>query len=716
MPVLLRVGMICFSLMMLVSNLQAQDRENVELIKRISGGTWNSAEAIAIEGDFAYIADEDRGICILDISNPISPTELALFRYTPIIYGIETDEDLVYIAGEEGLVVVDATNPLEPQLLSRFRDIGELRGIVVSGGKAYIARGRNGIAIADISNPEDIRILGELDTPGFSINVSKGENHLYVADRYGGLRIVDVQNPEDPLEVAFLEPEGETRDVTLAGNSAFLAETEVVSHVDIENPENPARLNTLPLNQPAMTISNNDEYIYAGVMTEGLLAISATDDLEIVGRFSRGSPVDMALKDSTVFTVNRSSQLLVIDINDPNDMFEIGQYGNQIDFSAVSIFGDQVYFSTYPIGVIAYDISNPFEPEMIWRDPLYSDRTIGRDLIIQDEYIYVVEKVEHNGRMRIGKLDNPTDSIWISEMYIDDPERMHLDNETLYVTSEDHHFSTIYDVSDPYDPRETGRISTPDGRWNYDIFVRDDIAFIVTERSGLVVKNISDPLHVRDIGSYETENLPNGVVIRDDFAFLACDRSFEIVDISNPREIVRVGICELPGSPREIDLVDNVAFVSCLFRGLYIVNIENFDNPFIIGYYNTPGVAVDVSISGNNAILADHTNFAIFDCSEALGISKYETPTQPASFNLFAAYPNPFNSTTTINYELPNPGNISIKVYNPAGIKIDDLVDGYRQAGFHSVEIGAGGFVSGLYFVTLENGEKMMTQRIILLK
>jgi len=88
----------------------------------------------------------------------------------------------------------------------------------------------------------------------------------------------------------------------------------------------------------------------------------------------------------------------------------------------------------------------------------------------------------------------------------------------------------------------------------------------------------------------------------------------------------------------------------------------------------------------------------------------------PTEFTLFPAYPNPFNSTTTIRYNLPLPSNVALTIYDPLGNSIVNLFKGYRQAGFHNINMTASDLASGLYFVRLEVGGEIQTQKILLIK
>lgn len=70
-------------------------------------------------------------------------------------------------------------------------------------------------------------------------------------------------------------------------------------------------------------------------------------------------------------------------------------------------------------------------------------------------------------------------------------------------------------------------------------------------------------------------------------------------------------------------------------------------------------------------------------------------------FKLFPNYPNPFNSSTVINYTVPIPAYITITLYDVSGRKISDIFSGVKNSGRHSVRYQMNDFASGIYFYTV---------------
>ncbi len=89
----------------------------------------------------------------------------------------------------------------------------------------------------------------------------------------------------------------------------------------------------------------------------------------------------------------------------------------------------------------------------------------------------------------------------------------------------------------------------------------------------------------------------------------------------------------------------------------------------------------------------------------------------PGTFRLLGSYPNPFNPSTTIRYELAEPAHITLTVHDALGKEVARLVDGRQPAGAHAVRWNTGaGVPSGVYFVTLSTGERTSTRAAVLLR
>ena len=89
---------------------------------------------------------------------------------------------------------------------------------------------------------------------------------------------------------------------------------------------------------------------------------------------------------------------------------------------------------------------------------------------------------------------------------------------------------------------------------------------------------------------------------------------------------------------------------------------------------------------------------------------------RPDEYALHQNWPNPFNPTTTISYDLPGSAHVTVSVYNAAGQLVARLVDAKQDAGTHAVDWDAEGAGSGLYFYRLESGGVDLARPMVLVK
>jgi photosystem II stability/assembly factor-like uncharacterized protein len=88
----------------------------------------------------------------------------------------------------------------------------------------------------------------------------------------------------------------------------------------------------------------------------------------------------------------------------------------------------------------------------------------------------------------------------------------------------------------------------------------------------------------------------------------------------------------------------------------------------------------------------------------------------PIEFSLAQNYPNPFNPSTTIEYSMPESGNVKLEVYNSLGEEVATLVNDYKEAGIYKVNFDARNLASGIYFYKIDAGNFFLIKKMILLR
>ncbi len=97
----------------------------------------------------------------------------------------------------------------------------------------------------------------------------------------------------------------------------------------------------------------------------------------------------------------------------------------------------------------------------------------------------------------------------------------------------------------------------------------------------------------------------------------------------------------------------------------------------------------------------------------ALGNQPTETP---EAFRLLGNYPNPFNPTTTISYDLPRTSDATLTIFDVLGKQIKEIASGTKAAGSYEVSFDATGIPSGIYFYRLQAGDYVETRRMVVVR
>jgi hypothetical protein len=88
----------------------------------------------------------------------------------------------------------------------------------------------------------------------------------------------------------------------------------------------------------------------------------------------------------------------------------------------------------------------------------------------------------------------------------------------------------------------------------------------------------------------------------------------------------------------------------------------------------------------------------------------------PLAFGLDQNFPNPFNSITTITWQLAENSKVTLKVLDIVGRTVATLVDEQRPQGKYETKFNAAALPQGIYFCQLKAGEFMQTRKMILME
>jgi len=131
-----------------------------------------------------------------------------------------------------------------------------------------------------------------------------------------------------------------------------------------------------------------------------------------------------------------------------------------------------------------------------------------------------------------------------------------------------------------------------------------------------------------------------------------------------------------------------------------------------------------VSTSDGQPIGALHWDEIAYDGAASLAAVKaaYDAVTdvedvlEPTSELGLTNYPNPFNSSTTISFNLEKNSRVNLAVYDISGRKVEVLINENRLAGNHTVDFAPASIGNSIYFIRLTTEDNAVTKRMMMLK
>jgi hypothetical protein len=239
---------------------------------------------VEIVGDRAFVANSYRGLEILDIGGDVPRPVWAQTESKG--YGAHIQGDRLYLASDDlGLHVFDITDRDSPRLVGHLATIERAWDVWVRDHYAFVADHDAGLIVVDISSPSDSREVGALswgEDVAMAEIIDGAGDHVYVASGKHGLIVIDVSDPTEP-EITFRYDPG--RDswgeaVLVQGDTLFLSMVDSVSkeenglHVfGLRDPSTPELLGKLPVTDGVEGISVAREALALANTTSGVVTI-----------------------------------------------------------------------------------------------------------------------------------------------------------------------------------------------------------------------------------------------------------------------------------------------------------------------------------------------------------------------------------------------------------------------------------------------------------
>ncbi len=239
----------------------------------------NLALNVTVSGNYAYVTTDNSGLRIVDISNPTSNMqEIGSISFSNYCSGVSVLGNYAYVTNNaNGLKIIDISNPSNPQLVKTIPMANEANFVKVSGNYAYVTTNVQGLKIIDISNPAAASIIGSYPLPDESMGLDILGNYVYIANNLSGLRILDVSNPTNPQLKGTYNTNGQSFNVAVEGNYAYVADYDFgLRIINISNPTIPIEVGYYNTNGLTYGTSVKDGKAYVADYDFGMHIIQNT--------------------------------------------------------------------------------------------------------------------------------------------------------------------------------------------------------------------------------------------------------------------------------------------------------------------------------------------------------------------------------------------------------------------------------------------------------
>jgi L-ascorbate metabolism protein UlaG (beta-lactamase superfamily) len=178
--------------------------------------------------------------------------------------------------------------------------------------------------------------------------------------------------------------------------------------------------------------------------------------------------------------------------------------------------------------------------------------------------------------------------------------------------------------------------------------------------------------------------------------------------------------------PEMAELADsNVTYALLPVDGIFTMSPEDATDAsnMIRAIYSIPIHTEPPPDNYNEDIVARFTpnNRLLVRNGETIALMKPATDVENntkllSNFRLYQSYPNPFNPVTKINFSIPLPSFVTLKVFDVKGSEVSTIVSEQLPGGIYSKEWNASDMPSGVYFYRIETGNFTDTKKFVLLK
>jgi hypothetical protein len=582
---------------------------------------FNGAQAVATQGDRAYVAGGRYGLQIFDISDRSAPVLLSSLPFPSIARALEVSVlgDYAYVldfdTDEGALRVIDISNSASPRIVQTLPVPGGYQGLDIVWPCVYVARGGLGLAVFDISRPAQTRQMGQIELSGMVEDVAVDNGYAFCLVRGGVLEVVDVHDPRDLNIISSQAPDyvnSWARGIDVAGGLAVTS-GDSMRIIDVSSPRSPDFVASIGvrgrdvvlLDHRAMVINEDDM-----VLTEVDVSdptdpvVSAVLDLPRGPAFESASRSSLTTDGSYAYLAVTGYGFQIADVSTPGDPVLLAQYATMGPTYDVAYLNGYAYVACGPHGLEVFEVDDPASPQLVgWikePSPLYS-------IVEEGGWIYAVG----GGELFVFDLSQPTVPPVSGRIDLEARGAI-LDVEgSLACVTRSFYTLALIDVSNRAEPALVGEVSLPGEPVS--ACLSKGFAYLATEGAGLVVVDVDPPDEAAIVAVVETTDEATAVTVDGDRLYLAAGE-LHAFDVADPATPILLGV----SSSRFFDTEDLLVADGLVYaKSRYRIRVCDIADPTLLigktvlehgGYSRSPGglaLAPDTVLiaKGGNSVL-----------------------------------------------------------------------------------------------------------------
>ena len=722
----MRVLTLIALLLLLAATLFGQDSLNVTRVGELPMLTDYTMGMVVSDG-FAFFGGTT-GFHVLDISTESSPREVARVD-TIYVHSVAISGNRAYLGCEYDVKILDISDPRRPAILSAvLANAGgnEFKSIAVSGNILCAAamHYENTLYVVDITDENNPSVLDSVNSVVGCTMVMR-DSLLY----FGGctawnqpLRIFDLHNPRHPVLLSSTDTVRFIEDLELHGDSLYAAcETRGIYIVDITHPAEPvvsATYDHVPsFDAENLAVDGNVLYCVTRFYGTQIFDISIPGQIVPLDTMSANclaSSRQVERGNQRAYITTDCASFHIINTEDPETPQQVGVYDTPGMIISLDLAGGNI-FTLGRDGLYSVDVANPISPEVVAVYP----ENFGPNqpqILVHDHWAYAAPDFysADTTSLHIFDISNPAQPHEVASMPLPGTALKLVYDEALLFAGYHNASSGDYgirriDVSDPANPRDTGGFLTEANL--SPLAVRGNYLYVYTF-PGLAVYNIADINAPYEAAIVFDSLWVEDVALSGNYAYVCADDSiFRVVNVSDPEAPVPVSSMQLPEA-FHVKISGNLAFVGALQHGLRIIDVSNPATPVEVGHY--VHYILDLCVRDSLVYTAENDRLGIY---RWLGATSATLPRTvlPQSYSL-AAFPNPFNPTTVLSFDVPTSGRMRLAVYDITGRLVQTLADRVYAQGNYRVSFDGANLSSGIYFARMSGKSFSRTQKLVLLK